>query len=170
MHCPATARSGTARSGTARSGTARSGTAGPGTAGPGTARPATARPSPGRARTRPPPTSPPRWCDMRRAVLAVAVLAALLLGGCGIPDNSDVQVLGAAPPAGPSSGDDSAPPVQFGRDATTDPSTFVDYYLQAAAGDPTDALTRVKGFLSAQAQAAFKPSSPGIKVIREVEK
>src|SRR3954449_7502580 len=102
---------------------------------------------------------------MRRAALALAISVALLTGACGIPDNSDVQVLGPAPQAGPSSGDDSTPPVLFGRDATSDPSTFVDYYLQAAAGDPASALARVKGFLSPKAQAAFKPTA-GIKVVR----
>ena len=45
--------------------------------------------------SRPLPTSRPRWCECVVPRWLVVVLAALLLGGCGIPDDSDVPVLGA---------------------------------------------------------------------------
>ena len=105
---------------------------------------------------------------MRRVLLAVAVLAALVLGGCGIPDDSGVQVLGPGPSALPAFGGDNSP-VQFTQDATTDPGTFVDYYLQAAAGDPEGALGRVKKFLAPEVRASFKPQTTDIQVVHLVE-
>ena len=85
---------------------------------------------------------------MRRLVAVVAVLGALLPGGCGIPDRSGVTVVGPGPTIGPAVGDDGAAPVQYARTSTNDPAQFVDYYLQAAAGDPESALDRVKSFLA----------------------
>jgi hypothetical protein len=73
---------------------------------------------------------------MRRRALAVTMAAALLLGGCGIPDSTDVKVLGNGPAAGPAQGSDAPPPVPVTRSSTLDTATFIDNFLMAAAGDP----------------------------------
>ncbi|GAA1602752.1 LpqB family beta-propeller domain-containing protein [Actinoplanes couchii] len=92
---------------------------------------------------------------MRRA-LAGATVAAMLLGGCGIPDESRVTEVGAGPTTGTSTGDGgSRTPIT--RGATSDRQLFVTNYLQAAAGDYDGALERVKQFMSAAARADFKP-------------
>jgi hypothetical protein len=96
-----------------------------------------------------------------------AVLAVLLAGGCGIPDNTDVVPVGVVPSPGVASGSDN-PPSRNNREDTLDRATFVDYFLEAAAGDPAGAVARVKQFLAPSAQATFKASGP-IRVIRPVE-
>jgi hypothetical protein len=63
---------------------------------------------------------------MRRILLSVVVLTTLLTGGCGIPDNSGVTVVGPPPANGPSVGDDGVPSVQYTRESTNDPSQLVD--------------------------------------------
>jgi hypothetical protein len=107
---------------------------------------------------------------MRRLLAAGVLLATLLLAGCGIPDDSDVQDVGPGPSAGPSFGDDGNPPIQFGPADAEDPSQLINYYLQAAAGDSQGALGRVRKFLTPEAQASFKPSATaGIEVVRPTE-
>lgn len=102
-----------------------------------------------------------------RLMLAGPLAAALLLGGCGIPDSTDVQRVGPGPSTGTSTGGDVAP-TRNERDSTLDPATFVRYYLQAAAGDPDGAVERVKQFLSPSAAATFKALTD-IKVVHLVE-
>jgi len=104
---------------------------------------------------------------MRRA-LVVALAVALLLGGCGIPDNTPVLPIGPGPSTGTSSGDDVAPALPR-REDTEKPSQLVLNYLKAAAGDPDDALGRVKAFLSPAAAGEFKPQKPEVRVIHLVE-
>jgi hypothetical protein len=106
---------------------------------------------------------------MRRLLLTAAVLATLVLGGCGIPDHSDVRVVGPGPSAGSYASDDGSPPIHVTRDASTEPDQFARYFLQAAAGDPGTAVDRVKEFLSPAARAAFKPASKVVQVVRLVE-
>lgn len=103
-----------------------------------------------------------------RRVLILTLAAALLLGGCGIPDNTPVSPIGPGPSTGPSSGDDVAPAVPR-REDTEKPSQLVLNYLKAAAGDPDDALARVKGFLSPAAAATFKSPQTDVRVIHLVE-
>jgi hypothetical protein len=93
-----------------------------------------------------------------RPWLAGAVLCALLLGGCGIPDNTPVLDVGPGPALGNTAGGASAP-VQPGREDSTERVTFVDNYLQAAAGDPDDAVKRAKSFLAPSVAAGFKAQS-----------
>jgi hypothetical protein len=106
---------------------------------------------------------------MRRLALALAAVAALLLGGCGIPDSSDVRVLGDGPSAGPAQGTDAVPPAPVTRSATLDTATFILNYLKAAAGDPDGALERAKDFMDPDEAASFKSQTAGITVIRPIE-
>ena len=103
---------------------------------------------------------------MRRPLILV-LLVALLIGGCGIPDNSPVLSVEPGPSTGTSSGDSAIPSLPH-REDTDKPSQLVLNYLEAAAGSPIDALARVKGFLSPAAAAAFKPQ-PNLRIIHLVE-
>jgi lipoprotein LpqB-like beta-propeller protein len=107
---------------------------------------------------------------MRRSVTAAAALLVLITGGCGIPENSDVLVVGHGPISGTSVDGGGTPPMQGTRDSTPDPAQFVDYYLKAAAGDPESALTRVKAFMAPEFASGFKAADPDVKVIRLAEK
>ncbi|SDT69879.1 LpqB family beta-propeller domain-containing protein [Actinoplanes derwentensis] len=101
---------------------------------------------------------------MVRRALAGAAVAAMLLGGCGIPDDSRVTEVGPGPSTGTSTGDGSSR-ARVTRDSTSDRQQFVTNYLRAAAGDYDGALERVKQFMSAAARADFNaPAAP--RVIR----
>jgi lipoprotein LpqB-like beta-propeller protein/sporulation and spore germination protein len=104
---------------------------------------------------------------MKRFMVA-ALLAALILSGCGIPDNSPVLPVAPGPSTGTSSGDAVTPTLPSREDATT-PSRLVLDYLEAAAGNPVDAAARVKGFLSPATATAFKPQPNVVRVIHPVE-
>ncbi|WP_250035539.1 LpqB family beta-propeller domain-containing protein [Paractinoplanes maris] len=106
---------------------------------------------------------------MRRLLCVTAVLATMLAGGCGIPAESDVTILGDGPSSGVSVDDDGTPPVQYARQDTSDLEEFADNYLEAAAGDPETALDRVKAFQAPDLAKRF-PTSNDIKVIRETER
>ena len=104
---------------------------------------------------------------MVRRVLAGATVAAMLLGGCGIPDESEITVVGPGPSTGTSSGDGNLSS-RVTRDSTSDRVQFVNNYLRAAAGDYDTALDRVKQFMSTDARAEFNaPAAP--RVIRLTE-
>jgi lipoprotein LpqB-like beta-propeller protein len=105
---------------------------------------------------------------MRRLLLAGVAAAALLLGGCGIPANSDVKTISAGPAPGPALGDGGTPAELPAREATGDPSQFVRNFLTAAAGDPDGAISRVKAYLVDDEARTFKPSAD-IKVIHLTE-
>ncbi|PWU50872.1 hypothetical protein DLE60_05375 [Micromonospora globispora] len=87
---------------------------------------------------------------MSRRLLAV-LLGGVLLGtgltGCGIPDNSGVQVDGRGPAAesGSLNGGVVEPPTHT---ASRDPKEFILNYLQAAAGEREQAYERVKEFIA----------------------
>jgi hypothetical protein len=101
-----------------------------------------------------------------RRLLAVAALAALLLGGCGIPDQTKVTVVGAGPSGGGVSREDPIQSVPNPREDASDPTQLLNYYLEAAAGDPEHAVDRVRAFLTAGAKSGFDPADPEIRVIR----
>jgi hypothetical protein len=103
---------------------------------------------------------------MRRFAI-LTMLTALVLGGCGIPDDSSVLVVGPGPSTGVSSGDAASPSLPQREDAAS-PIQLVKNYLEAAAGSPTDAVARVKGFLSPPTAADFKPQT-NVRVIHPVE-
>jgi hypothetical protein len=102
-----------------------------------------------------------------RLLLAVPVVAALLAGGCGIPDGTEVQRVGPGPSTGTSTSGDSAP-TRNGRETTSDLRTFVNYYLEAAAGEPNGAVDRVKRFLSPTAANRFRAPAE-VRVIHRVD-
>lgn len=104
---------------------------------------------------------------MRRAPLIVALTAGLVLTGCGIPDNTEVEPLRPGPSTGVFAGDDREPSRSTRAD-TLDRAQFVRNYLEAAAGDFDGATERVKQFLSPDLTDAFKPTT-GIKVLRLIE-
>ncbi|WP_433301177.1 LpqB family beta-propeller domain-containing protein [Actinoplanes sp. CA-030573] len=102
---------------------------------------------------------------MRRRIAVLVTLTALLAGGCGIPDETRVTVVGDGPSNGAAVADDSIPALPNSRSSATDPGQLVRYYLEAAAGDTDGALKRVKAFLSSTAQQHFQPG-PDVRVIR----
>ncbi|HEY0536329.1 MAG TPA: LpqB family beta-propeller domain-containing protein [Actinoplanes sp.] len=106
---------------------------------------------------------------MRRRALALIALAVLMLGGCGIPDSTDVKVLGDGQAAGPAQDIDAPPPRPVTRSSTGDVATFVGNYLKAAAGDPDGAVQRAKEFMDSDFAATFKPSTSDITVVRPTE-
>ena len=101
---------------------------------------------------------------MVRRVLAGAAVAVLLLGGCGIADESGVTDLGPGPSSGTSSGNGSSRS-QVTRTSTSDRVQFVNNYLRAAAGDYDGTLERVKQFMSPSAREKFNPPA-ALRVIR----
>ncbi|MEV0896314.1 LpqB family beta-propeller domain-containing protein [Actinoplanes sp. NPDC049802] len=103
---------------------------------------------------------------MLRRMIAGTAVVLVLLGGCGIPDESDVTDLGPGPSTGTSSGDGSLRS-RLTRESTSDRAQFVTNYLQAAAGDYDTALDRVKQFMSESAKEQFNaPAAP--RVIRPI--
>jgi hypothetical protein len=107
---------------------------------------------------------------MRRVLIAGAVLATLLVGGCGIPENGDVTVVRPGPAGGVPVSDTGVTPTQYTRTSTNDPQQFVEYYLQAAAGDPDTALARIKAFMTPEEAAGFTVGAgTDVKVVRMVE-
>ncbi|GIE79369.1 hypothetical protein Aph02nite_53190 [Actinoplanes philippinensis] len=105
---------------------------------------------------------------MIRRVLACTAAAALLLAGCGIPDESDVTVVGPGPSTGTSSGDNGRR-TPIARNSTSDRIQFVANYLRAAAGEYDGALDRVKQFMAAGTRESFNPPAAP-RVIRLTEK
>ncbi|WP_431728779.1 LpqB family beta-propeller domain-containing protein [Verrucosispora sp. TAA-831] len=94
---------------------------------------------------------------MRRRVAGAVfgtALALTLTAGCGIPDQSEVQVeqRGPAAEASWSLGRGSEPPTRTA--SGSDAEAFVRNFLAAAAGEPDRAYERVKQFIA----AADKPS------------
>jgi hypothetical protein len=106
------------------------------------------------------------------AALAAAMLLAAALGGCGIPDATGVQVDGRGPEPGSASfgGGGSQPPDRLA--SGEDPQQFAINFLTAAAGDPSGAYERVKGYIAKDSQAKLKEkqgSAIGINVVRLIE-
>ncbi|MEU9504901.1 LpqB family beta-propeller domain-containing protein [Micromonospora sp. NPDC048170] len=88
---------------------------------------------------------------MRCRLLAGLLGGALLLGGavgCGIPENTGVQVDGPGPAAevGSTSGSRGEPPSRSA--AGTDAEQFVKNFLSAAAGEPDRSYQRVRQFIA----------------------
>ncbi|MGC5018348.1 LpqB family beta-propeller domain-containing protein [Micromonospora sp. DT47] len=115
-----------------------------------------------------------RWGGVsgRRPALAgalCAVLFAVGAAGCGIPENSEVRVVGSGPAAeaGASSFRREEPPTRTA--SGTDPRLFVDNFLAAAAGEPERAHARVRLFIAPENQSRLheKPGNEiAINVVR----
>ncbi|WP_306206125.1 LpqB family beta-propeller domain-containing protein [Actinoplanes sp. RD1] len=105
-----------------------------------------------------------------RPLLAGALAAALVLGGCGIPDETDVERLAPGPSQGQSSENESQRSKPTREEAADDTTALVENYLEAAAaGDPDSSLEQVKSFLSPSAAIPFAKLPATIKVIHLVE-
>ncbi|MFI9643883.1 LpqB family beta-propeller domain-containing protein [Micromonospora sp. NPDC051925] len=111
----------------------------------------------------------------RRALagLLCAALLALVPAGCGIPDQTDVQVDGSGPAvsAGTSSSGRGEPPTRAA--SGTDREIFVRNFLAAAAGEPERAYARVKQFIAREDRnrlAEKQGSEVAINVVRLTEK
>ncbi|BEL09744.1 hypothetical protein Q0Z83_079350 [Actinoplanes sichuanensis] len=104
---------------------------------------------------------------MVRRVLTCVVVAAVALTGCGIPDNSDVTVVGPGVSTGTTSREGGTRS-RITRDQTSDRQTFALNYLRAAAGEYDGALDRVKQFMSTSARDNFNPPAAP-RVIRLID-
>lgn len=96
---------------------------------------------------------------MRRCLPVVTVVALVLLGGCGIPDETGVTEIGPGTSAGISTGDNDLPVPEATRGTTKDRSEFILNYLEAAAGDYDTAVDRAKGFMTKSLADRFKPAA-----------
>jgi hypothetical protein len=102
-----------------------------------------------------------------RRLLAVAALAALLLGGCGIPDETRVTVVGPGPSGPPGARGELVQSVPNTRETANSTAQLLEFYLAAAAGDPNHAADRVRAFLMGDAKSSFDAARPSeIRVIR----
>ncbi|WP_305789571.1 LpqB family beta-propeller domain-containing protein [Symbioplanes lichenis] len=105
-----------------------------------------------------------------RRMLAGVLVAALALGGCGIPDETDVERLAPGPSQGQSSGSDSERSKPTREEAADDTTALVENYLEAAAaGDPDSSIEQVRSFLSPSAAIPFAKVPATIKIIHLVE-
>ncbi|MEU0153378.1 LpqB family beta-propeller domain-containing protein [Micromonospora fulviviridis] len=111
---------------------------------------------------------------MRRRLVSALLAGVLLpagLAGCGIPDQTEVQVDGRGPAgeSGTLNGSGSQPPT---RSATEDPKQFIRDYLAAAAGEREQAYDRVKQFIANEAQGRLRKkqsSEVELTVVRLLE-
>ncbi|MEH0827656.1 MULTISPECIES: LpqB family beta-propeller domain-containing protein [unclassified Micromonospora] len=109
----------------------------------------------------------------RGRTLAGALCAALLVVvGCGIPENTEVQVDGSGPAveAGASSFRRDEPPARAA--AGTDREMFVRNFLSAAAGEPERAYARVKQFIAPENKGRLQDkqgSEVAVNVVRLTE-
>jgi hypothetical protein len=101
----------------------------------------------------------------RVTAAAVALFVVTGLTGCGIPGSTDVQVRGGMPSPEAPGGADTIPPVDRKSANTSTARLMVDAYLVAAAGDPEQAVERVRSFISPSMSADWKPSSE-INIVR----
>jgi hypothetical protein len=105
------------------------------------------------------------------AALSATLLAGLLagaVGACGIPDRTEVVPVKAGPSAGLTAGGDDTP-TRPSRGDTTNPTQFIENYLQAAAGDLNGATDRAREFIAPSARTRFQPPKE-IRVVRLAEK
>ncbi|MDG4833081.1 LpqB family beta-propeller domain-containing protein [Solwaraspora sp. WMMD1047] len=103
------------------------------------------------------------------AALAAASLA-VGLAGCGIPDQTDVQIDGRGPEPGTGAGDGtgSAPPGRL--DAGDEVGQFAVNFLAAAAGEASGAYERVNAYLPEGRRHKPKPvNEVAINVVRLID-
>ena len=103
---------------------------------------------------------------VRRTVACVVATASVAAGGagCGVPTETEVRVDGPVAEAEVSgSGVQSDPPP--GPDDATDDRQLVDYFLQAAAADPADAVEKLRPFIHSEQRGSWRPD-PRVMVVR----
>jgi hypothetical protein len=103
---------------------------------------------------------------LARVGCALALLAGVL-GGCGIPDHTEVVVVGAGPSDGLTTGEDEAP-TRVARESITDRTELIERYLQAAAGGDLESAAvanRVREFIDPSKRDDFKLATE-IRVVR----
>jgi hypothetical protein len=101
------------------------------------------------------------------ALLATAGLAAGLLAGCGIPDETPVQVDGPGPAPGVGQVDPSTAPQPPDRDDATEAVPFVKNFLRVPAGDVGTMRDRLIQYLPEGERADYKPAED-VTVVRLV--
>jgi sporulation and spore germination protein len=94
------------------------------------------------------------------------LIGVLVLGGCGVPTSSEVEIVGDGPVSeGQSPTGGVAPPT---ADEATTPLELVENFLTAAAGNPSTAVDRVREYLRASDQDGWHPEEP-VRVVRELD-
>jgi hypothetical protein len=107
-----------------------------------------------------------------RRISAALVGAALFVAlvGCGIPDETNVQVDGRGPDPGTGSVDGTGLNPPGRTDAGDEVGQFVVNFLRAAAGEPSGAYDRVNAYLPAERRHRAKPvNEVAINIIRLTE-
>jgi hypothetical protein len=99
----------------------------------------------------------------RRAALAV-VIGGLLLAGCGVPDDTGVQVDGPMSEADSTGADEPTNPPPT-PDQADDQTQLVEYFLQAAAANLENPVEPLSTFIHADQRAAWEPD-PQILLVR----
>lgn len=104
--------------------------------------------------------SGPRWLSL----VALAAMVGLAGAGCGVPVSTDVRVDGPVADTGATGagGGSEAPP---GPDDAVDDRQLVDYFLQAAAADPGDAVEQLRPFIHSDQRDSWQPD-PRVIVVR----
>nr|MDT0659203.1 LpqB family beta-propeller domain-containing protein [Micromonospora sp. DSM 115978] len=109
-----------------------------------------------------------RFRRLAAGLVAVGLVAGLV--GCGIPDQTDVQIDGRGPEPGTGSGDGTglAPPGRL--DAGDDVAQFAINFLAAAAGEASGATERVNAYLPEDRRHREKPvNEVAINIVRLVD-
>lgn len=93
-----------------------------------------------------------------------ALVAGALVAGCGVPTHTDVRLDGPVAEVGltGSGGEPNPPP---GPDQASDERQLADYFLQAAAADPGDAVEQVRAFIHSDERDGWLPD-PQVIVVR----
>ncbi|HLU32465.1 MAG TPA: LpqB family beta-propeller domain-containing protein [Natronosporangium sp.] len=92
------------------------------------------------------------------AAILAATVAGVLVGGCGVPAHTDVQVEG--PPAefgGTGAGGEPDPPP--GPEEAADEQELVDFFLRAAAADPENPMDALRPFIHPDVRADWDPDT-----------
>lgn len=99
-----------------------------------------------------------------RAIAAPVLAVGLLLAaGCGVPTSTGVHVDGPAAEADLAI--DNEPQLPPGPDDAESPEQLVEFFLQAAAGDPADAVERLRPFIHSDQRDRWQPE-PQVIVVR----
>ncbi|MFY1636130.1 LpqB family beta-propeller domain-containing protein [Solwaraspora sp. WMMB335] len=99
---------------------------------------------------------------LRWSVVIAVLATVVLLGGCGIPENTDVRVDGQGPAPGLPSGGEGAQTPASRLDERNNTETFVLNFLQAAAVEAERAVEQVREFVAPQHRADVKEPNPEV--------